>query len=66
MMGLIKFLFVVAIFGIIAILVVPNVINFVDEAKSKAASIHLDNVQTVASEYIEDAVSTYQQLLDSD
>ena len=65
MIGFIKFLFVVAVFGIIAVVAIPNIGNFIDMAKSRASSIQLDNVQTVAAEYLEDTVTTYQQLLDS-
>ncbi len=57
MIGFIKFLFVVAIFGIIAVVAIPNVVNFIDMAKSQAESIQLDNVQTVATDYLQDKVS---------
>jgi type II secretory pathway pseudopilin PulG len=65
MIGFIKFLVVVAIFGFLAVVLIPNIGNFIGVGKSQTVSTQIKSVQTAATTCLQRTMETCEQLLAS-
>jgi type II secretory pathway pseudopilin PulG len=63
MISIIKFLFVVAILGVLAMVLLPRVGNLNGIVKSQVTSSTVSNVQTVAATYIQRTMEICKQLV---
>jgi F0F1-type ATP synthase membrane subunit b/b' len=65
MINFFKFLVFVAILGIFAIMLIPNIGNLIDTSKSKVKSTILNNVETAATTCVHKTIEACGQLLAS-
>ena len=63
MINFFKFLVFVAILGIIAILVIPNIGDLIDTGKAKVTSTIRNNVETAATKCVNKTMEACEDLL---